>query len=404
MNGGAVAPAHDLELRGVSKRYGETLALDRVDLRVRRGETVALLGPSGCGKSTLLAVVAGLEPHDDGTIRWRGQELAGRPPESRRFGVVFQDYALFPHLNVFENVAFGLRIRRMRPARLRERVAEMLSLVGLGHVRSRDVTTLSGGERQRVALARALAPEPRLLMLDEPLAALDRNLRDRLADDLGAILSQLDLPAIYVTHDVEEALAVADRVAVMQPGRIIRVGTPEAIYRAPGSEYVARFLGMDNLLPARRDRTGGRPVLRTRLGVLPADELPADELPADELPGDALPLPAGGRAETLLLRPTGISIIERSAAERHALTSSAGRWVLHGELTGRSFRGAAQRVRITVRGVELRFRVAADQALPPLGSTVTCAIDPRRGACLITAPAAGTGARADGCRRSPAAP
>lgn len=400
MHGGAgETPAHDLELRGVSKRYGETLALDRVDLRVRRGETVALLGPSGCGKSTLLAVVAGLEPHDDGTIRWRGQELAGRPPESRRFGVVFQDYALFPHLNVFENVAFGLRIRRMRPARLRERVAEMLSLVGLGHVRSRDVTTLSGGERQRVALARALAPEPRLLMLDEPLAALDRNLRDRLADDLGAILSQLDLPAIYVTHDVEEALAVADRVAVMQPRRIIRVGTPEAIYRAPGSEYVARFLGMDNLLPARRDRTGERPVLRTRLGVLPADALPSDELPGDELP-----LPAGGQAETLLLRPTGISILERSAAERHAIASSADRWVLHGELTGRSFRGAAQRVRITVRGVELRFRVAADQALPPLGSTVTCAIDPRRGACLIAAAAAGTGARADGCRRSPAAP
>ena len=369
---------NDLELRGVSKRYGETLALDRVDLRVHRGETVALLGPSGCGKSTLLAVVAGLEPHD-GTILWRGQELAGSPPESRRFGVVFQDYALFPHLNVFENVAFGLRIRRTRPARLQERVAEVLSLVGLGHLRSRDVTTLSGGERQRVALARALAPEPRLLMLDEPLAALDRNLRDRLADDLGAILGELDLPAIYVTHDVEEALAVADRVAVMEPRRIVRVGTPEAIYRAPGSEYVARFLGLDNLLPARRDRRGGRPVLRTPLGVLPAD---------------ALPLPAGGQEEAaLLLRPTGISILDRAAAERQAPTSNAGRWVLRGELTGRSFRGAAQRVRITVRGVELRFRVAADQALPPLGSTVTCAIDPRRGACLIPAAADGTDER-----------
>ena len=369
---------NDLELRGVSKRYGETLALDRVDLQVHRGETVALLGPSGCGKSTLLAVVAGLEPHD-GTILWRGQELAGSPPESRRFGMVFQDYALFPHLNVFENVAFGLRIRRTRPARLQERVAEVLSLVGLGHLRSRDVTTLSGGERQRVALARALAPEPRLLMLDEPLAALDRNLRDRLADDLGAILGEIDLPAIYVTHDVEEALAVADRVAVMEPRRIVRVGTPEAIYRAPGSEYVARFLGLDNLLPARRDRRGGRPVLRTPLGVLPAD---------------ALPLPAGGQEEeALLLRPTGISILDRAAAERQAPTSNAGRWVLRGELTGRSFRGAAQRVRITVRGVELRFRVAADQALPPLGSTVTCAIDPRRGACLIAAAADGTDER-----------
>ena len=163
----------DLDLRGVSKRYGETLALDGVDLQVRRGETLALLGPSGCGKSTLLALVAGLEPHE-GTILWQGRELADTPAEARGFGMVFQDYALFPHLNVFENVAFGLRLRRTPAARLRERVAEVLALVGLEHLRDRDVTTLSGGERQRVALARALAPEPRLLMLDEPLAALDR--------------------------------------------------------------------------------------------------------------------------------------------------------------------------------------------------------------------------------------
>lgn len=373
------APAVDLEVRGVSKRYGRTLALDRVDLQVERGETVALLGPSGCGKSTLLAVVAGLEPHD-GAIRWRGRDLAGAPPESRRFGMVFQDYALFPHLNVFENVAFGLRVSRAPPARLRERVAEVLGLVGLDHLRDRDVTTLSGGERQRVALARALAPDPLLLMLDEPLAALDRNLRDRLAEDLGAILSRLDLPAIYVTHDVEEALAVADRAAVMEPGRIVRIGAPEAIYRDPGSRYVARFLGMDNLIPARWERAGGRPVLRTGLGALPAD---------------ALPPPAGGQeAALLLLRPDGVSILDAAGPAPSAgpassadLASSAGRWVLRGELTGRSFRGAAQRVRITVRGVELRFRVAADQALPTPGSAVTCAIDPRRGACLLPATA-----------------
>lgn len=373
------APAVDLEVRGVSKRYGRTLALDRVDLQVERGETVALLGPSGCGKSTLLAVVAGLEPHD-GAIRWRGRDLAGAPPESRRFGMVFQDYALFPHLNVFENVAFGLRVSRAPPARLRERVAEVLGLVGLDHLRDRDVTTLSGGERQRVALARALAPDPLLLMLDEPLAALDRNLRDRLAEDLGAILSRLDLPAIYVTHDVEEALAVADRAAVMEPGRIVRIGAPEAIYRDPGSRYVARFLGMDNLIPARWERAGGRTVLRTGLGAFPAD---------------ALPPPAGGQeAALLLLRPDGVSILDAAGpapsdapAPSADLASGAGRWVLRGELTGRSFRGAAQRVRITVRGVELRFRVAADQALPPPGSAVTCAIDPCRGACLLPATA-----------------
>ena len=355
----------DLELRGVSKRYGETLALDRVDLRVRRGETVALLGPSGCGKSTLLALVAGLEAHE-GTIRWQGRDLAGTPAEARGFGMVFQDYALFPHLNVFENVAFGLRIRRMPPARLRERVTEVLALVGLDRLQGRDVTTLSGGERQRVALARALAPAPRLLMLDEPLAALDRNLRDRLAEDLGAILRDLDLPAIYVTHDVEEALAVADRVAVMQPRRIARTGTPQEIYREPGSEYVARFLGLDNLIPARLDRAGGRPVLRTELGDLPAEALtPPDDDGADL---------------KLLLRPTGIAIHE-DAPERPV--SGPDRWVLHGELTGRSFRGAAQRIQLTVAGIELRFRVAADQPLPPAGAPVTFAISPHRGACLI---------------------
>ena len=355
----------DLELRGVSKRYGETMALDGVDLQVRRGETLALLGPSGCGKSTLLALVAGLEPHE-GTILWQGRELAGTPAEARGFGMVFQDYALFPHLNVFENVAFGLRLRRTPTARLRERVAEVLALVGLEHLRDRDVTTLSGGERQRVALARALAPEPHLLMLDEPLAALDRNLRDRLAEDLGAILRELDLPAIYVTHDVEEALAVADRVAVMQPRRIARVGTPQEVYREPRSEYVARFLGLDNLVAARLDRAGGRPVLRTELGDLPAEALtPPDDDDADL---------------KVLLRPTGISIHE-DAPERPV--SSPDRWVLHGELTGRSFRGAAQRIQLTVAGIELRFRVAADQPLPLAGAPVTFAISPRRGACLI---------------------
>lgn len=356
----------DLELRGVSKRFGETLALDRVDLRVQRGETVALLGPSGCGKSTLLALVAGLEPHE-GTILWRGQDLAGTPAESRGFGMVFQDYALFPHLNVFENVAFGLRIRRTPPARLRERVAEVLALVDLDHLQGRDVTTLSGGERQRVALARALAPEPRLLMLDEPLAALDRNLRDRLAEDLGAILRDLDLPAIYVTHDVEEALAVADRGAVMQPRRIARIGTPQEIYREPGSEYVARFLGLDNLIAARLDRAGGRPVLRTALGALPAEALTIPD--------------AEGADLKLLLRPNGITICPEDAPEQPV--SSADRWILQGELTSLSFRGAAQRVQITVSGIELRFRLPADQPLPPIGSPVTFTIDPHLGACLI---------------------
>lgn len=353
----------ELELRRVSKSYGAVLALDRIDLQVRRGETVALLGPSGCGKSTLLAVVAGLEPHE-GTIHWRGRDLSATLAENRGFGVVFQDYALFPHLNVFENIAFGLRIRRERPPRIRKRVEEVLDLVGLTDFGHRDVTMLSGGERQRVALARALAPQPRLLMLDEPLAALDRNLRDRLADDLAGILGALDLPAIYITHDVEEALAVADRVAVMQPRRIAQIGTPKEIYRTPASEYVSRFLGLDNLIAARWERADGRSVLRTALGALPA--------------GTLQPAGTDGQEVTLLLRPNGAHIGAAKTA-----TSTDEHWVLDGTVHSSSFRGAAQRVEISVAQIKLQFRLPADHPIPPPGSAVTLEINPRRGTCLI---------------------
>ena len=204
-------------------------------------------------------------------------------------------------------------------------------------------------------------------MLDEPLAALDRNLRDRLAEDLGAIVRALSVPAIYVTHDVEEALAVADRVAIMRPRQIVRLGTPQEVYREPRSEYVARFLGLDNLVPARLDRSGGHRVLRTALGALPAGALKPPEDRAADL--------------KLLLRPTGITVSAGDAAER--AVSSSERWVLQGELTGRSFRGATQRLQITVAGVEMRFRVPADHPLPPAGAPLTFAVDPRRGACLI---------------------
>ena len=356
----------DLELLGVSKRFGETLALDRVDLKVPHGKTVALLGPSGCGKSTLLALVAGLETYE-GTILWQGHDLADIKTESREFGMVFQDYALFPHLNVFENIAFGLRIRRIPLRQLRERVFEVLALVGLEHLQNRDVTTLSGGERQRVALARALASEPRLLMLDEPLAALDRNLRDRLAEELGIILRDLKISALYVTHDVEEALAVADLVAVMQPRHIARIGTPQEIYRKPGSEFVARFLGLDNLVSAQLDRVSDRLTLRTEIGTFPAE---------------ALSIPEGGDTNLmLLLRPHGIIIVEEESTIQ--TVSNVTQWVIQGSLTGNSFRGSAQLVQITVSGIELRFRVAPDQILPPLGSPLTFAIDPQNGACLI---------------------
>jgi thiamine transport system ATP-binding protein len=232
-----------LEVEGAVVRYGSHAALDGVDLEVGPSETVVVLGPSGCGKSTLLRAVAGLEPLVAGQVRWHGADLDGVAPHERRFGVVFQDYALFPHRDVRGNVEFGLRMANVAPEQRAERVAQLLRLVGLEGYDARRVATLSGGEQQRVALARALAPQPRLLMFDEPLGALDRALRERLLDELRALLETAGLPALYVTHDHGEAFALADRLVVMRAGRVVQAGPPEAVWQRPVDEWTATFLG-----------------------------------------------------------------------------------------------------------------------------------------------------------------
>ena len=224
-------------------RYGDLVALDGVDLEVADGEVVCVLGPSGCGKSTLLRAVAGLEIPAAGTIAWDGADLAGVPPHRRNLGLMFQDHSLFPHRDVLGNVAFGLRMQRAPAARVDARAREVLALVGLAGFEHRRVSELSGGEQQRVALARALAPAPRLLMLDEPLGSLDRGLRDRLVLELRDLFVRLGVTALFITHDQDEAFAVADRVAVMRDGRIEQVGAPEDVWRRPATEFVARFLG-----------------------------------------------------------------------------------------------------------------------------------------------------------------
>jgi len=236
-----------LRLEGLSKHFGGTRAVDDVSLELEPGETLALLGPSGCGKSTLLRLVAGLERPDRGRVLFAGEDLTARPPQRRGFGMVFQDYALFPHLNVFQNVAYGLVEQGWREGRQRERVAELLSLVDLGGFEKRRVTELSGGQQQRVALARALAPEPRLLLLDEPLSNLDLTLRDDLKEALRRILDRLEVSALFVTHDQTEAFTVAGRVAVMRTGQLLQLGTAVGLYGQPTSVWVARFLGHPNL-------------------------------------------------------------------------------------------------------------------------------------------------------------
>jgi thiamine transport system ATP-binding protein len=237
-----------LEVSDLTVRFGATVAVDHVDLDVPAGSVVAVLGPSGCGKSTLLRAVAGLEVPASGSIRYDGRDLAGTPTHKRGFALMFQDGQLFEHLDVGANVAYPLRLRHHSRAARRERVVELLSLVGLEGYADRSPATLSGGERQRVALARALAVDPRLLLLDEPLSSLDRGLRERLAGDLHDILRAAGATAMLVTHDQEEAFAVADRMAVMREGRIVQSGTLDEVWRRPADGWTAQFLGYATVL------------------------------------------------------------------------------------------------------------------------------------------------------------
>ena len=249
---------HGLRVTDLTVRFGETVAVDHVDLEVPAGSVVAVLGPSGCGKSTLLRAVAGLEVPDSGAIEYDGQDLASTPTHKRGFALMFQDGQLFEHLDVAANIAYPLRLRhspahRGRAARA-ERVTELLELVGLEGYADRSPGTLSGGERQRVALARALAVGPRLLLLDEPLSALDRGLRERLATDLHDILRRAGATAMLVTHDQEEAFAVADRMAVMRDGRIVQGGTLDEVWGQPADGWTAQFLGYATVLTGESAR------------------------------------------------------------------------------------------------------------------------------------------------------
>ncbi|QIO23841.1 ABC transporter ATP-binding protein [Haloarcula sp. JP-L23] len=333
-------------LDSVTRRYGDTTALKGVSLSVREGEFFTLVGPSGCGKTTTLRLLAGFETPTHGTVRFGGESVAGVPPEERDVGVVFQNYALFPHMSVGENVAYGLRFTDPPGGVTRdERVSTLLELVDLGGTEDRDPDTLSGGQQQRVAMARALAPGPDLLLLDEPMSALDAKLRERLRVQVREIQRELGITTVYVTHDQEEALAVSDRVAVVRDGYIEQVGTPREIYREPATRFVASFIGDNNVLsgevtdvgvgadgPAATVAVGGESLgvgLDSRDGVAVGDRL------------------------TFCLRPERLSL-------------SGGETTLSATVTSTEFLGETTRAHLDWGGETLRLRTTD----PPDGDVV----------------------------------
>ncbi|RRR76472.1 MAG: ABC transporter ATP-binding protein [Candidatus Viridilinea halotolerans] len=334
-----------LELQTISCSYHETPVLRGVNLAVAEGSITALLGPSGCGKTTLLRVVAGLERTAAGTVLLEGQTLAGVPPYRRGFGLMFQDYALFPHLDVAGNIAFGLQVQGQGRSAA-QRVTELLALVGLEGYERRRVYELSGGERQRVALARALAPRPRLLMLDEPLAALDRALRERLQDELHAILRQVGVTTLYVTHDQEEAFALADQVALLHEGQLEQSGTPEAVYQQPASLWAAHFLGLNNVVQGHWGADGR---VTTPLGHWACRH--------------SGPVSAPGSAVSLVIYPDAAQFTPEAPCMVTLLTC---------QFRGRSYRVVVRHA----SGLELRF----DLPHAPAAAGMACglALDPTR--------------------------
>jgi iron(III) transport system ATP-binding protein len=318
-----------LRLEALSKRFGSTVAVDELSLEVRQGEFLSLLGPSGCGKTTTLRMIAGFEMPTAGCIMLGDREMTRLPPQRRGMGMVFQNYALFPHLDVYENVAFGLKAQSYPAGEIRQKVAHALERVDLAGYEKRSVQALSGGQQQRVALARALAPEPPLLLLDEPLSNLDAALRERTRDELRLLLKRVGITAIFVTHDQEEAFALSDRIAVMRDGRLQQLGTPEELYRTPANSFVASFVGRANFLDGRVVEHDG-------------------DQGTVEIEGGArwrVRLHAGGAEEVrVMVRPEALRLVD--VATNRPLDGA----VLSGRVVERRFAGAVTVYRVEVPG------------------------------------------------------
>jgi putative spermidine/putrescine transport system ATP-binding protein len=338
-------PPH-LVLRGLRKTFGLTVAVDGLDLSVAPGEFVALLGPSGCGKTTTLRMVAGFERPDQGEILVQGLRTTDKPPHRRDVGIVFQNYALFPHMTVAENVGYGLRMRKVPAAERRARVAAALELVRLGGLDARYPRQLSGGQQQRVAVARAVVIRPSVLLFDEPLSNLDARLRRTMRDELRELQRTLRIATILVTHDQEEALSLADRIVVMRAGRVEQIGSPEAIYADPATPFVAEFIGQCNFLAGHvRAPDGATPVFRADAGL---------DLPL-------VPSAVGwhGRRGTVALRPEAIALLEPDEAPAPGVT------VVDAAVRHVTYLGALRQYRMATKtGAELRV----DRQVDPLAA------------------------------------
>jgi spermidine/putrescine transport system ATP-binding protein len=324
-----------IELRGVSKRYREHVALQPLDLTIQDGEFFCLLGPSGCGKTTTLNLIGGFVQCSSGEILIQGERADRTPPYKRNVNTVFQNYALFPHLSVWDNVAFGLKMAHVARRETEPRVREALDLVGLAQMAGRYPGELSGGQQQRVAVARALVKRPAVLLLDEPLGALDLKLRKRLQVELSQIHREVGTTFVFVTHDQEEAMAMADRIAVMNEGRVEQVGTPEEIYRRPGSRFVADFIGESNFLEVQRGQDGA---VRTLDGSVVA----------------CLPPAGQWRRATLMVRPEAVQLTAGNG-HREGLT---------GRVVQSSFLGSFTRVAVQCDGAGAQIMAALPGVVP----------------------------------------
>ncbi|TDO12515.1 MULTISPECIES: ABC transporter ATP-binding protein [Halomonas] len=338
--------ASSIELHGLHKRFGRhTVALNGVDLTIEAGEFFTLLGPSGCGKTTLLRILAGLEEADDGRLAIGGKDITEVPPHKRSVNTVFQSYALFPHLSVRENLAFGLKMRGLPPVEREARVAKIAEFIKLGDLVARRIDQLSGGQRQRIALARALVNEPDVLLLDEPLSALDAGLRSQLQVELLRVQKRLGMTFVFVTHDQQEAMVMSDRIAVLNGGVIQQVGPPREVYEHPVNAFVARFMGHDNLYPITA-RQGNR--LTTPLGELVADQ--------------------AGEGDLLLIRPETLDLLPGEVAgDNHLLAV----------VNERLYRGSHAEYRLEVGAGTLQATLNnRGRHLPEVGDRVTVTVAP----------------------------